>query len=49
MLLQAMDYLHLYRDHDCALRVGGSDQWEILPPDSISSAGWKGPKAMRMV
>ncbi|HPJ18229.1 MAG TPA: tyrosine--tRNA ligase [Actinomycetota bacterium] len=27
MLLQAMDYLHLYRDHDCALQVGGSDQW----------------------
>ena len=27
MLLQAMDYLHLYRDHACALQVGGSDQW----------------------
>ncbi|MGB3013307.1 MAG: tyrosine--tRNA ligase [Candidatus Nanopelagicales bacterium] len=27
MLLQAMDYQHLYRDHDCALQVGGSDQW----------------------
>jgi len=27
MLLQAMDYLHLYRDHGCTLQVGGSDQW----------------------
>jgi len=27
MLLQSMDYLHLYRDHGCTLQVGGSDQW----------------------
>jgi tyrosyl-tRNA synthetase len=27
MLLQSMDYLHLYRDHGCQLQVGGSDQW----------------------
>lgn len=27
MLLQARDYLHLYREHDCALQIGGSDQW----------------------
>lgn len=27
MLLQSMDYLHLYRDHGCNLQVGGSDQW----------------------
>lgn len=27
MLLQAYDYLHLYRTHDCRLQVGGSDQW----------------------
>lgn len=27
MLLQAMDYLHLYRDYGCRLQVGGSDQW----------------------
>ncbi len=27
MLLQAMDFLHLYRDHGCDLQVGGSDQW----------------------
>jgi len=27
MLLQAFDFLHLYRSHRCALQVGGSDQW----------------------
>jgi len=27
MLLQAYDFLHLYRAHNCRLQVGGSDQW----------------------
>lgn len=27
MLLQAYDYLALYRDHGCRLQLGGSDQW----------------------
>jgi tyrosyl-tRNA synthetase len=27
MLLQAMDFLHLYRDHGCSMQMGGSDQW----------------------
>jgi tyrosyl-tRNA synthetase len=27
MLLQAYDFLHLYRDYDCVLQMGGSDQW----------------------
>lgn len=27
MLLQAYDYLHLFRSHGCRLQVGGSDQW----------------------
>lgn len=27
MLLQANDYLQLYRLHQCTLQVGGSDQW----------------------
>ena len=27
MLLQAYDFLHLYREHDCVLQLGGSDQW----------------------
>ena len=27
MLLQAHDYLQLFRSHDCQLQVGGSDQW----------------------
>jgi len=26
-LLQAFDFLHLYREHGCELQVGGSDQW----------------------
>lgn len=26
-LLQAFDYLTLYRNHNCTLQVGGSDQW----------------------
>lgn len=27
MLLQAYDFFHLCRDHDCQLQIGGSDQW----------------------
>lgn len=27
MLLQAYDFLHLYRTHHCELQMGGSDQW----------------------
>lgn len=30
VLLQAMDYLNLYRDHGVRLQVGGSDQWGNL-------------------
>lgn len=30
MLLQAQDYLHLYREQGCTLQVGGSDQWGNL-------------------
>jgi tyrosyl-tRNA synthetase len=26
-LLQAYDFLHLYREYDCRLQIGGSDQW----------------------
>ncbi len=26
-LLQAYDYLHLYREHGCTVQMGGSDQW----------------------
>src|SRR5699024_8530722 len=33
MLLQAQDYLHLYRKHGCTLQVGGSDQWRNLAGD----------------
>jgi tyrosyl-tRNA synthetase len=27
MLLQAYDFLHLFRANDCRLQIGGSDQW----------------------
>jgi tyrosyl-tRNA synthetase len=26
-ILQAMDFLHLYEQHNCKLQIGGSDQW----------------------
>lgn len=26
-ILQAMDFLHLYKHHQCRLQIGGSDQW----------------------
>ena len=27
MLLQAYDFFHLWKNHDCSLQIGGSDQW----------------------
>ncbi|MDX1770856.1 MAG: tyrosine--tRNA ligase, partial [Planococcaceae bacterium] len=27
MLIQAIDYNHLYNEHQCRIQVGGSDQW----------------------
>lgn len=27
MLLQAYDFVHLFREHGCELQIGGSDQW----------------------
>jgi tyrosyl-tRNA synthetase len=27
MLMQAYDFLHLFRHHDCTIQMGGSDQW----------------------
>lgn len=30
VLLQSMDYLELFRRHDCRLQTGGSDQWGNL-------------------
>ncbi|WP_168583743.1 tyrosine--tRNA ligase [Gephyromycinifex aptenodytis] len=29
-ILQALDYLHLYREHGCTLQTGGADQWGNL-------------------
>ena len=30
MLLQSLDFLHLYRNFNCELQIGGSDQWGNL-------------------
>jgi tyrosyl-tRNA synthetase len=30
MLLQAYDFLHLFREHHCLLQTGGSDQWSNI-------------------
>ena len=27
MLLQAYDFVHLFKEHECELQIGGSDQW----------------------
>ena len=27
MLLQSYDFLHLFKEHNCALQIGGNDQW----------------------
>ena len=39
-ILQALDYLHLYREFGCTLQTGGSDQWGnlIAGADLIRSA-----------
>ena len=34
MILQALDFLHLYEDKGCTLQLGGQDQW-----GNITSAG----------
>src|SRR2546425_12451693 len=31
MLLQAYDFLHLFRERQCTLQGGGSDQWGNIP------------------
>lgn len=30
MLMQSYDFLHLYREHNCKLQLGGSDQWSNI-------------------
>ncbi len=48
MLLQAHDYLELYRRHGCRIQIGGSDQWGNITAglDLIRKVeGGKGPRA----
>src|SRR3989449_4699762 len=43
MLLQAYDFLHLYRERGCTLQVGGSDQWgNITAGGELIRPGEKG-------
>ena len=30
MIMQSFDFLHLYRDHNCKLELGGNDQWSNI-------------------
>ena len=32
MILQAYDFLELFRRFKCTLQLGGSDQWGLSPP-----------------
>lgn len=48
MVLQANDYLELYRSHGCSLQIGGADQWGNITAglDLIRRVtGQAGPKA----
>lgn len=48
MVLQANDYLELYRNHGCTLQIGGSDQWGNITAglDLIRRVeGHEGPRA----
>jgi tyrosyl-tRNA synthetase len=38
VLVQSYDFLHLYKEYDAILQVGGSDQWGTVLPAPISSA-----------
>ncbi len=44
-ILQAMDFLELYRRYGCTLQTGGSDQWGNLTAGWTSSAGSSGVSA----
>ena len=41
-LLQAEDYLELFRNYSCSLQTGGSDQWGTSSPGWIWSEGSRG-------
>lgn len=47
-ILQALDYLHLFREYGCTLQTGGSDQWGnlIAGVDLIRSVEGKGVHAL---
>ena len=47
-ILQALDYLHLFREYGCTLQTGGSDQWGnlIAGVDLIRSAEGKSVHVM---
>ncbi len=43
-ILQAIDFLHLYRHNDVQIQLGGADQRGISPRELISSTRWKDRK-----
>ena len=44
-VLQANDYLELYRRYGCTLEVGGNDQWAISWAGWTSSTGSRAPRS----
>ena len=44
MLLQAYDFVHLAKNHDCRLQVGGSDQWGNITAGNELSRKLGGPQ-----
>ncbi len=49
MLLQAFDFVHLSRSHDCRLQVGGSDQFGNITTGTELSRKMGGPQLFALV
>ncbi|QPC47250.1 tyrosine--tRNA ligase [Mangrovibacillus cuniculi] len=49
-ILQAMDFMHLYENHNCRLQIGGSDQWGNITTglELIRKTQGEGAKAFGM-
>jgi len=41
MLLQAYDFLYLFKNYDCIVQMGGNDQWGICWREAISFVVWR--------
>jgi tyrosyl-tRNA synthetase len=49
MLMQAIDFLHLYQNYDCKLQFGGSDQWGNITTGLELIRKVEGEKSKRLV